>query len=319
MVKLQNRATEALRGAYEELVAELPRQPVLGIDESPTKEANRKAWLWTFVAEEFTLFRVTETRQADILDELLTADFDGIVTCDRAKMYFRLPRLQWCWAHLKRDFQALAECGVSVARNLGRKLLDETQHVFRQWTRCRDGTITLAGLKSSLGQTRRQVDALLRRGLRCRHAKTSGLCQQLLHHRERLWTTVDVPQSRRRRTNQQRQRAGLASRGDLAKAVLRHPECCGQPLRGDLAERDRNLPAARARRLHLRHPRNPTPPQPQTTPLTPPQGVNGYRSALSPTLIACGLARPSRPPTLSSGAHRKAPLRAFRKKTSRIE
>ncbi|MCA9076815.1 MAG: transposase, partial [Planctomycetaceae bacterium] len=188
VVKLQNRATEALRGAYEELVAELPRQPVLGIDESPTKEANRKAWLWTFVAEEFTLFRVTETRQADILDELLTADFDGIVTCDRAKMYFRLPRLQWCWAHLKRDFQALAECGVSVARNLGRKLLDETQHVFRQWTRCRDGTITLAGLKSSLGQTRRQVDALLRRGLRCRHAKTSGLCQQLLHHRERLWT-----------------------------------------------------------------------------------------------------------------------------------
>lgn len=32
---------------------------------------------------------------------------------------------------------------------------------------------------------------MLRRGLRCRHAKTSGLCQQLLHHRERLWTFLD--------------------------------------------------------------------------------------------------------------------------------
>lgn len=207
-VKLQNRATDALRPAYDELVATLPTQPVLGIDESPTKEANRKAWLWTFVADEFTLFRVTETRQADILDELLTADFDGLVTCDRAKMYFRLPRLQWCWAHLKRDFQALAECSVSVARNLGRNLLDETQHVFRQWSRCRDGTLTHRGLKSSLGQTRRTVERLLLRGLRCRHAKTSGLCQELLHHRARLWAFLD--------------HAGVEPTNNASERALRH-------------------------------------------------------------------------------------------------
>jgi transposase len=190
-VKLQRRATLALRGAYDELAQLLPAQQVLGIDESPTRQANHKAWLWTFVADEFTLFRVTESRKADILDELLTSNFAGIVTCDRAKMYFRLPRLQWCWAHLKRDFQALAECGVNVAQNLARKLLVHTQRLFRQWTRCRDGTITPRGLKSSLGQTRREVERLLLRGLRCRHRKTSGLCQELLHHRDRLWTFLD--------------------------------------------------------------------------------------------------------------------------------
>lgn len=207
-VKLQNRATEALRPAYDELAAALPRQNVLGIDESPTKEANHKAWLWTFVADEFTLFRVTESRKADVLDELLSADFDGIVTCDRAKMYFRLPRLQWCWAHLKRDFQSLADSGVSVARNLGRKLLAHTQRVFRQWSRCRDGTIMHRGLKSSLGQTRRQVKALLLRGLRCRHAKTSGFCQELLHHRDRLWTFLD--------------HAGVEPTNNASERALRH-------------------------------------------------------------------------------------------------
>jgi transposase len=191
VVKLQNRATEALRPTYDELARALPRQQVLGIDESPTKEANRKAWLWTFVADDFTLFRVAENRKADTLDALLTSEFDGIVTCDRAKMYFRLPTLQWCWAHLKRDFQALADSRVSVAQNLGQKLLSCTQRLFRQWTRCRDGTITHRGLKSSLGQTRCEVERLLLRGLRCRHAKTSGLCQELLHHRERLWTFLD--------------------------------------------------------------------------------------------------------------------------------
>ncbi len=106
-------------------------------------------------------------------------------------MYFRLPRLQWCWAHLKRDFQALADSGVSIAQDLGRQLLTQTQRLFRQWTRCRDGTITPRGLKSLLGATRRAVERLLLRGLRCRHAKTSGLCQELLHHRQWLWTFLD--------------------------------------------------------------------------------------------------------------------------------
>ena len=48
-VKMQTQVTAALRPAYEELVRALPSQPRLGIDESPTKEAAAKAWLWTFV------------------------------------------------------------------------------------------------------------------------------------------------------------------------------------------------------------------------------------------------------------------------------
>jgi len=191
VVKLQNRATEALRPAYDALAVELPQQRVLGIDESPTKEANQKAWLWTFVAEKFTLFRVAKSRKAETLDLLLTSDFAGVVTCDRAKMYFRLPLVQWCWAHLKRDFRALSECGERVAEEFGRRLLDQTRLLFRQWSRCRDGTITHRGLKISLGATRRAVERLLLRGLRCGHRKLSGLSQELLHHRARLWTFLD--------------------------------------------------------------------------------------------------------------------------------
>ena len=57
-VKIQNQVTEALRPAYEELVAELPAQKHLNGDETPTKEANGKAWLWTFVAKWFTVFTI---------------------------------------------------------------------------------------------------------------------------------------------------------------------------------------------------------------------------------------------------------------------
>jgi hypothetical protein len=49
-LKTQAQVTQALRPAYEELASTLPSQLHLGIDESPTKEAATKAWLWTFVA-----------------------------------------------------------------------------------------------------------------------------------------------------------------------------------------------------------------------------------------------------------------------------
>ncbi len=106
---MQAQVTAALRPAYEELASTLPSQQHLGIDESPTKEAAAKAWLWTFVAGLFTVFAVRGTRAATVLTELLTDAFTGVVVCDRAKMYWGRGRLQWCWAHLARDFQALAD------------------------------------------------------------------------------------------------------------------------------------------------------------------------------------------------------------------
>ena len=109
VVKLQNQATAALTPAYEELADQLPTEPVLGIDESPTKEAQTKSWLWTFVASTYTVFALRTTRAATVLTELLADDFEGVVNCDRAKMYWNVGRPQWCWAHLKRDFQALID------------------------------------------------------------------------------------------------------------------------------------------------------------------------------------------------------------------
>src|SRR5215471_3457130 len=116
------------------------------IDESPTKEAVQKSWLWTFVAGLFTVFAWRGTRAATVLTELLTDGFAGVVMCDRAKMYWMLGRLQWCWAHLKRDFQALADSADPVVKRLGHDLLRPTRELFRQWSRCRDGTLTRAEL-----------------------------------------------------------------------------------------------------------------------------------------------------------------------------
>jgi transposase len=190
-VKMQAQVTAALRPAYDDLAGALPDEPALGIDESPTKEAGNKAWLWTFVAGLFTVFAVRGSRAATALTTYLTDQFTGVVTCDRAKMYWGVGRLQWCWAHLKRDFQALADSEDRVVRRLGHDLLRPTRELFRQWSRCRDGTISRAELKDSLEPVRRAVEGLLLRGLFSGHPRLVGMCRELYEHRQWLWTFLE--------------------------------------------------------------------------------------------------------------------------------
>jgi transposase len=85
VVKLQNQATVAVRGAYQELAAQLPREPVLSLDETPAKEETTKSWLWTYVAQKFTLFALRPSREASGVTDLLGKDFPGVVHCDRAR------------------------------------------------------------------------------------------------------------------------------------------------------------------------------------------------------------------------------------------
>jgi transposase len=187
-VKIQNQVTAALRPSYDEVAAELPVQEHLNIDETATKEANGKAWLWTFVARMFTVFAVRATREATALDVFLGDTFRGIVTCDRAKMYWQVGRLQWCWAHLKRDFQAMIDSGNPRSKWLGQRLRRATCELFEHWADYRAGKISRAALLRRMGPVRRKVERLLLRGLQGGNRQLRGTCRELYTHRLWLWT-----------------------------------------------------------------------------------------------------------------------------------
>ena len=200
-VKHQKLMSAALEPAYNELVELLPSQDQLGIDETPTREKSQKAWLWTFVARSFTVFGIRKSREATILGDLLTETFRGVVHCDRAKMYWALGleqpdktrhRLQWCWAHLKRDFQALIDSSDNRAKRMGRDLMRPTKELFKVWARYRDGTITRRGFVRSMKPIRQEIDGLLLRGACSGNQHFIGMCNELYDHRDWLWTFVDV-------------------------------------------------------------------------------------------------------------------------------
>jgi transposase len=192
VVKLQQQATAALTPAYEELAEQLPTEDVLAIDESPTKERKAKAWLWTFVATTYTVFALRTTRAAIVLEELLTDAFDGVIHCDRAKMYWQKGKLQWCWAHLKRDFQALIDNPNGQAKRLGHDLMRCTRELFRHWSRCRDGTITRAEMQKLMHPVRQDTEGFLLRGMFSGNSEMQGMCRELYRHREWLWTYLEV-------------------------------------------------------------------------------------------------------------------------------
>jgi transposase len=206
MVLLQNRAAEAVKPAYDELAAQLPQQDTLNIDESPTKQGTSKAWVWTFVATTFTFFACRTSRAADVLKELLGETYAGIIGCDRARMYWSMGQLQWCWAHLIRDFQALIDSPCNTAKRLGHDLMRPTKEMFALWQKVRDGTITHQTFQLRMIPIRTQIDALLLRGYF--NARTYGFCKELVEHKDHLWTFVDV--------------AGIQPTNNAAEQALRH-------------------------------------------------------------------------------------------------
>ena len=191
-VKMQNQVAAAIQIPYEQLKGELGSQDQLFMDESPTKQANQKAWLWTAVAPLFAVFAIFSSRKGDALPKLLGDSFTGIINCDRAKMYWQAKRLQWCWAHLKRDFQALIDHPDKQVQRLGHDLMRQTKLVFQYWKPYKKGEIRWRTFRRYMSPVRDEINALLLRGEFSCNKRLIGMCSELHKHHQWLWTFVDV-------------------------------------------------------------------------------------------------------------------------------
>ena len=191
-VKMQHQVTAALEQPYDELKQSLADEKQLNMDESPTKQANQKAWLWTAVAAKIAVFAIFSSRKATALPKLLGDTFSGIINCDRAKMYWRAKRLQWCWAHLKRDFQALIDQQDPQVRRLGHELMRQVRLMFDTWWHYKLKKIAWDQFQREMTPIRAEVNRLLLRGAFSGNPRLMGMCNELYDHREWLWTFVDV-------------------------------------------------------------------------------------------------------------------------------
>jgi hypothetical protein len=191
-VKIQNLVSDSVHAPYEELRSKLSGQTQLYVDESPTKENKTKAWLWVAVAPMFTVFGIFANRSRQSLISLI-GDYQGIIlNCDRAKMYLDGKRLQWCWAHLKRDIQKLIDSGDNQAKRLGHDLMRQQKLLFQHWKRYKAGKIKWQTFQTLVRPIREEVRGLLLRGSFSGNPKLTGFCDELYPRRQHMWTFTRV-------------------------------------------------------------------------------------------------------------------------------
>ena len=107
---LTRRAGEAVRPEYDAILERIRGAPILYVDETGSHVQGEKHWIWTFTTPSETFFVIRKSRGTNVLIEVLTRRFKGIIVCDGWKPYARFTKnLQRCWAHLLRESKDLSE------------------------------------------------------------------------------------------------------------------------------------------------------------------------------------------------------------------
>lgn len=208
---LQARTAAALAPAHAAALAYTRARPA-NVDETGWKQGRSRAWLWAAVTTAVTAFVVRLTRGRSAFDDLV-GPAPPVLTTDRYGVYTHLPagRRQVCWAHLRRDFQAMID-RANAGSGVGEDLLLHADILLRQWKRVRDGTLTRAGFRSRYAPwVRAEVRSLLDRGAASACAKTAGTCREVRAVEASLWTFAAIP--------------GVEPTNNAAERALRHAVC----------------------------------------------------------------------------------------------
>jgi transposase len=192
--KLERTTADTLAGPVAELAEHVHQAPAVNIDETGWREGRKRAWLWVVLTPLVTVFAVARSRAATVAKGLLGPHSGQVVTSDRFSAYEWIDPAarQVCWAHLRRDFQAMIDRG-GEAESVGCRLLKSSDKLFAAWHRVRDGTADRSRFAATAGRLRGEVRTALEEGSRSPCAKTAATCWEVLKVEPGLWTFARMP------------------------------------------------------------------------------------------------------------------------------
>ena len=193
IAKLEHRSSTVLEAPYNELAVSVHSAKAANIDETSWREARKKVWLWTTVTRAFTVFTIARHRSSEVAQALLGSEPEQVVGSDRFSAYAWIATRwrQICWAHLRRDFQAMIDRG-GDGKPIGERLLNQSHRLFHDWHRVRDGTLDWKRFGNRMARLRGEVRQSLKEGSKCGCAKTSATCFEILKVEEGLWTFARI-------------------------------------------------------------------------------------------------------------------------------
>lgn len=205
--KAERAAAGALEAPAGEVAAHVRSAAAPGVDQTGGRQGGRRAWLWVAVAGGATAFRIDRSRGAKALRSLVGEAMGPTPVSDRFPAYARAPDRQLCWAHLRRDFQAMVDRDAG-GQVVGAALLQPSGRVFDRWRPLGRGEIGRRTLRGCVSVLRPLVRSLLAAGSACGCARTAAVCRKQLPTERHLWRFASAE--------------GVPPHNNAAERALRH-------------------------------------------------------------------------------------------------
>ena len=188
---VEERVSEAVKPVVEEAWAQVGNAPVKHTDGTSWRQAGVALAVWTIATVMVTVFKIVVDSSKATLEPLF-GKLMGILGSDRATAlnFWAMERRQVCWAHILRRFVSFSERD-GPAGEIGRALLDYTGLVFEYWHSYKEGRLSRELFRAWMRPVRAGVEELLERAVAADIKRLSGSCQNLLEHRQALWTFVE--------------------------------------------------------------------------------------------------------------------------------
>lgn len=193
VANLEQEVSAAVELAHQEALEAVRRADVKFVDETSWKLWGKLCWLWAAAIAGVAVFVIHAQRGAKGLAAILGESIEGIVHSDRWHVYLQVAeeRRQLCWAHLKRDFQKIVDCG-GPSIFVGRRGLRIVRELFVAWHAFQAGTITRSRLQQLLAPLERRMGKTLLDGAFGDDARVAKFCENLIHLESALWTFARV-------------------------------------------------------------------------------------------------------------------------------
>jgi len=182
------RLSRRFEPTYDRLLQDIRGSPVVYPDETSSRMAGYKWWLWVFVSPTTTLYVQRPSRGFDVIEEVLGRDFAGAIGHDGWAPYDRLALAdhQQCFAHLLRRAKDLLSVAAGGAVHFPRAVKALLQGAIALKQR-RDGDeISPHGLRVARGQIAARLDRIL--AMRLSHEANRRFQGHLARHADQLLT-----------------------------------------------------------------------------------------------------------------------------------
>jgi transposase len=191
---IEGRVAKALKSVVEEAWEKAREAAVKHTDGTSWLQEGNLLQIWTLATTAVTVFKILSDGTARTLKALF-ANAGGILVSDRATAlnFWVMKKRQVCWAHLLRKFISFSERD-GPAGKFGREFLECTGIMFDYYWMCKDGRISSQLFRERMAPVQKQFEAVLRRAAEAGIRGVSGSCQDILGHREALWTFVNNSQ-----------------------------------------------------------------------------------------------------------------------------